>query len=172
MFNKLQFISLISIRFHYLCIIFHVSFLYFNLLIINTFEDWNITLKCSSFSFMFHFSKHWGSVKALPQCFWIAPTEVLNRSHSVFVFLPQCFLNETLKLKMKHKYTMFHLLNTLIINVLKLKNETWKQKMPWVNIRKQNVYLGRSETFCRGFCRGFQTTICQIEHLLIFSLLY
>ena len=37
-FDKLQFISLISIRFHYLCIIFHVSFLYFNLLIINTFE--------------------------------------------------------------------------------------------------------------------------------------
>lgn len=23
--------------------------------------------------------------------------------------------------------------------------------MPWVNIRKQNVYLGRSETFCGGF---------------------
>ena len=131
-FNKLQFISLISIRFHYLCIIFHVSFLCFNLLIINTFEDWNITLKCFTFSFMFHFSKHWGSAFTLPQCFWIAPTEVLNRSLSVFVFLPQCFLNETLKLKMKHKYTMFHLLNTLIINVLKLKNETWKQKMPWV----------------------------------------
>lgn len=28
--------------------------------------------------------------------------------------------------------------------------------------------LGRSETFCREFCRSFQTTICQIEHLLIF----
>ena len=28
------------------------------------------------------------------------------------------------RLKMKHKYTMFHLLNTLIINVLKLNNET------------------------------------------------
>ena len=116
-------------------------------------------------SFMFHFSKHWGSAFTLPQCFWIASTEVLTRSHSVFVFLPQCFLNETLKLKMKHKHTMFHLLNALIINVLKLKKETWKQKMPWVNIRKQNVYLGRSETFCRGFCRGFQTTICQIEQL-------
>lgn len=25
--------------------------------------------------------------------------------------------------------------------------------------------LGRSETFCREFCRGFQTTICQIEQL-------
>ena len=173
MFDKLQFISLISIRFHYLCIIFHISFLCFSLLIINTFEGWNITLKCFTFSFMFHFSKHCGSGFTLPQCFWIAPTVFLNCSHSVFVFLPQCFLNETLKLKMKHKYTMFHLLNTLIINVLKLKNETWKQKMPWVNTRKQNVYLGRSETFCRGFCRDFQTTtICQIEHLLIFSLLY
>ena len=38
---------------------------------------------------------------------------------------------------------------------------------------RPNAYLGRSETFCRGFCRDFQTTtICQIEHLLIFSLLY
>ena len=30
---------------------FHVSFLYFNLLIINTFEDWNIRLLCFIFSF-------------------------------------------------------------------------------------------------------------------------
>ena len=62
--------------------------------------------------------------KSLPLCFDIAPTVFWNRSLSVFVFLPQCFWNETLKLKMKHKYTMFHLLNTLIINVLKLNNET------------------------------------------------
>ena len=73
---------------------------------------------------MFHFSKHCGSDSKTPRERFHTPTEVLNRSHSVFVFLPQCFLNETLKLKMKHKHTMFHLLNALIINVLKLKNET------------------------------------------------
>ena len=111
---------------------FHVSFLYFNLLNINHLETWNIRLECFILSFMFHFSKHWGSAFTLPQCFWIAPTEVLNRSHSVFVFLPQCFLNETLKLKMKHKSRMFQPSKALIINKLKHKNETWKQKTPLV----------------------------------------
>ena len=61
-----------------------------------------------------------------------APSVFLNRSHSVFVFLPQCFLNETLKLKMKHKSRMFQLSKALIINELKYKNETWKQKIPMV----------------------------------------
>ena len=46
------------------------------------------------------------------------------RSHSVFVFLPQCFLNETLKLKMKHRNRMFQPSEVLIINKLKHKNET------------------------------------------------
>ena len=76
------------------------------------------------FSFMFHFSKHCGSAFTLPQCFEIAPTVFLNRSHSVFIFLPQCFLNETLKLKMKHKSRMFQPSKVLIINRLKHKNET------------------------------------------------
>ena len=31
---------------------------------------------------------------------------------------------ETLKLKLKHPYSMFHLCNLLIINDLKTKNET------------------------------------------------
>ena len=53
-----------------------------------------------------------------------APTVFLNRSHSVFVFLPQWFLNETLKLKMKHKSRMFQPSKVLIINKLKHKNET------------------------------------------------
>ena len=63
----------------------------------------------------------------------------LSRFHCVFIFLPQCFviapsvflffflsvfLYETMKLKMKHKYTMFHLLNALIINSFELKSET------------------------------------------------
>ena len=62
-----------------------------------------------------------------------------KRSHRVFIFLPQCFviapivflfcslsvfLYETMKLKVKHKYTMFHLLNALIINSFELKSET------------------------------------------------
>ena len=84
MWEKLQFIEHISIRIQNLCFIFHVSFLYFNSLIINTFKDWNIELQCFILSFMFHFSKHCGSVKALPQCFWIAPSVFLIFSHSVF----------------------------------------------------------------------------------------
>ena len=72
---------------------------------------------------MFHFKFHVSLLKTLRKRV-IAPSVFLNRSHRGFESLPQCFLNETLKLKMKHKYTMFHLLNALITNVLKLKNET------------------------------------------------
>ena len=61
---------------------------------------------------------------SLPLCFDIAPTVFWNRSLSVFVFLPQCFWNEILKLKMKHKYTMFHFSKILIIRTFKSKNET------------------------------------------------
>ena len=77
--------------------------------------DFNVSLLVS----MFHFKKtlrerfkntvgeiqkHWGSDETLPQCFkkW------------------------NMKLKMKHWIRMFHLLNALIINKLKHKNETWK----------------------------------------------
>ena len=49
---------------------------------------------------------------SLPQCFEIAPTVFLFFSLSVF-------WNETLKLKMKHRDTMFHNLKTLIINTFK-----------------------------------------------------
>ena len=72
---------------------------------------------------MFHFEFHVSPLKTLRERFH-APTVFLNRSHSVFVFLPQCFLNETLKLKMKHKSRMFQSLNVLIINEFKHKNET------------------------------------------------
>ena len=61
---------------------------------------------------------------SLPLGFDIAPTVFWNRSLSVFVFLPQCFWNETLKLKMKHKYAMFHSMKVLIINTFKSKSET------------------------------------------------
>ena len=72
---------------------------------------------------MFHFKFHVSLFKTLWERFH-APTVFLNRSLSVFVFLPQCFLNETLKLKMKHKSCMFQSLNVLIINRLKHENET------------------------------------------------
>ena len=72
---------------------------------------------------MFHFKFHVSLFKTLWERFH-APTVFLNRSHRVFVFLPQCFLNETLKLKMKHKSCMFQSLNVLIINRLKHETET------------------------------------------------
>ena len=72
---------------------------------------------------MFHFWFHVSFFKTLRERFH-APSVFLNRSHSVFVFLPQCFLNETLKLKMKHRSRMFQLSKALIINKLKHKNET------------------------------------------------
>ena len=72
---------------------------------------------------MFHFLFHVSFLKTLRERFH-APSVFLNRSLSVFVFLPLCFLYETLKLKMKHKSRMFLILNILIINELKHKNET------------------------------------------------
>ena len=48
----------------------------------------------------------------------------ISRSHCVFESLPQCFLSETLKLKMKHRSRMFQPSKVLIINKLKHKNET------------------------------------------------
>ena len=44
-------------------------------------------------TFMFHFKFHVSLFKTLRERFH-APTEVLNRSHSVFVFLPQCFYDD------------------------------------------------------------------------------
>ena len=72
---------------------------------------------------MFHFQFHVSLFKTLRERFH-APSVFLNRSHSVFVFLPQCFQNETLKPKMKHKSRMFQPSKELIINRLKHKNET------------------------------------------------
>ena len=122
-------VMMISIRFQNFCFTFHVSYFVIKQLNINHLGKWSIWHGCFILSFMFHFSNLCGSALSLPQCFWIAPTMFLNRFHSVFVFLPQCFLNETLKLKMKHKSRMFQPSKVLIINRLKLENETWKQKM-------------------------------------------
>ncbi len=107
---------------------FHVSFLYFNLLIINTFEGWNIRLSCFIFSFNVSFKKtlrgknkntvgaiqkHCGSDNALPQRF-----EKWN-----------------MKLKMKHPSQMFYFSKWLIFNCFITKYETWKVKqMFWKRI--------------------------------------
>ena len=67
-------------------------------------------------TWMFHFKFHVSLFKPLWERI-IAPTVFLFFSLSVF-------LNETLKLKMKHKSRMFQPLKTLSINGLKHKNET------------------------------------------------
>ena len=46
---------------------------------------------------------------------------------------------ETLKSKMKHRMSMFHLLKVLIINALCYKNETWNKKRLKVNIMYARV---------------------------------
>ena len=80
---------------------------------------------------LFENTKHNGSAFTLPLCFYFSPSVFLNRSLSVFVFLPLGFYffidqykDETLKLKMKHKLFMFHPTNTLIINTFRTRNET------------------------------------------------
>ena len=115
--------TFLKLLFYLSCFIFSANYLN-----INHFETWNILLQCFTFSFNVSCKKHNGSDWSLPLCFDIAPTVFWNRSLSVFVFLPQCFWNETLKLKMKHKYAMFHFLKALIISTFKSKSETWKQK--------------------------------------------
>ena len=46
---------------------------------------------------------------------------------------------ETLKSKMKHRMSMFHLLKVLIINALCYENETWNKKRLKVNIMYARV---------------------------------
>ena len=50
---------------------------------------------------------------------------------------------ETLKSKMKHRMSMFHLLKVLIINALCYENETWNKKTSqgkyYVRARKERV---------------------------------
>ena len=105
--------------------IFHVSFLLYNSLIIIVFCGWNIRLQ--RFTLYFNLS-----VVSLAPRFEISCTKVCSLLHYVLIFLPQCFRfffdvsflskmkhkNETLKHKMKHRVSMFHLLLLLIINAL------------------------------------------------------
>ena len=105
---------------------FHVSFLCFNLLIINAFKGWNIRLLCFIFSFNVSFWKHWGrKTKTLWERFKNTEGAISKHCGSVKA-LPQCFEEWNMKLKMKHKSRMFHFLKCLIFNKLKQKNETWK----------------------------------------------
>ena len=111
---------------------FHVSFLCFNLLIINTFEGWNIRLLCFIFSFNVSFKKHWGrKTKTLWERFKTSVGAIQKHCGSV-KSLPQCFEKWNMKLKVKHKSIMFQPSRVLIINKLKHKNETWKiNQMFW-----------------------------------------
>ena len=105
---------------------FHVSFLCFNLLIINTFEDWNIRLLCFIFSFNVSFKKHWGrKTKTLWERFK-TPVRAIQKHWGSVKALPQCFEKWNMKLKMKHKSCMFHFSKWLIFNYFITKNETWK----------------------------------------------
>ena len=112
---------------------FHVSFLYFNLLIINVFNRWNIRIQCFTFSFNVSLQKntvgaiqkHCGrDSKTLRERFKNTEGE-MKRSLSVLKN-GTWNLKWNMKLKKKHWIRMFHLLNALIINQLKHKNETWK----------------------------------------------
>ena len=111
---------------------FHVSVSYFNLLIINTFNDWNIRLLCFIFSFNVSFKKHWGrKTKTLRERFKTSVGAIQKHCGSVKA-LPLCFEKWNMKLKVKHKSIMFQPSRVLIINKLKHKNETWKiNQMFW-----------------------------------------
>ena len=106
---------------------FHVSFLCFNLLIINAFEGWNIRLLCFIFSFNVSFKKntegekqkHCGSdLKTLWERFKNTVGAIM-RSH-------RGLKSETWNLKWNIEVVCFIFLKWLIFNKLKHKNETWK----------------------------------------------
>ena len=82
---------------------FHVSFLCFNLLIINAFRGWNITLLCFTFCFNVSFKKHWGrKTKTL----WEKNKNTVGAIQKHWGsdnVLPQCFEKWNMKLKMKHE---------------------------------------------------------------------
>ena len=106
--------------------LFHVSFLCFNLLIINTLEGWNIRLLCFTFGFNVSFEKHWGKkTKTLWERFK-TPVGAIQKHWGSVKALPQCFEKWSMKLKMKHKSRMFHFSKWLIFNYFITKNETWK----------------------------------------------
>ena len=113
----------LSFMFH-----FYVSTYWLSIISENETYDLDVSFLVSCFTFQNTegaLSRSHSVFESLPQCFWIAPTVFLFFSLSVF-------LNETLKLKMKHKSRMFQSSKVLIINKLKHKNETWKQKAPLV----------------------------------------
>ena len=81
---------------------------------------------------MFHSQKHSGrKTKTLWERFKNTEGAIQKHCGSDNA-LPQCFEKWNMKLKMKHWSSMFQPLKVLIINELKYKNETWKQKTPLV----------------------------------------
>ena len=121
--------------FTYCIFCFHVSFLSFNLLIINTFEGWIYDFYVSFLVSMFHSKKHWGrKTKTLWKRFKNT-VEAIQKHCGSDNALPQRFEKWNMKLKMKHPSQMFHFSKWLIFNCFKTKNETWKVKqMFWKRI--------------------------------------
>ena len=105
---------------------FHVSFLCFNSLILNAFNDWNIRLLCFIFTFNVSFKKHWGrKTKTLWERFKNTVGAISKHWGSVKA-LSQCLEKWNMKLKLKHRSRMFQFLKWLIFNYFITKNETWK----------------------------------------------
>ena len=88
---------------------FHVSFLYFNLLIINAFKRWNIRIQCFTFSFNVSvqkntvgaIQKHCGSdLKTLweresaPTVFWKMKHETKNETLKSYVSFSEMIDNQ------------------------------------------------------------------------------
>ena len=122
---------------------FHVSFLCFNSLIINTSEGWNIEPLCFIFAFNVSFSKTlWEKNKNT--------VGAIQKHCGSDNALHQCFEKWNMKLNMKHKSSMFHFLKWLIFNYFITKNETWKIKqMFWIRmdickrIRDASIYTSK-----------------------------
>ena len=95
---------------------FHVLFYGLKVLIINAFKLWNIVSRCFIFSFNVSFQKHWGrKTKTLRERFQNTVGAISKHNGSDHS-LPLCFLHETLKLKVKHWSSMFHVSRWLIFN--------------------------------------------------------
>ena len=113
------------------------------ILIINAFKRWNIAFQCfiyvSFYVSMFHFLVFRYKLKTSGRKMKTCSKKNQNMLEAISKHARRN-ASETLKLKMKHPYTMFQLCNLLIINDLKCKNETWnKIKTDKVNVTYARV---------------------------------
>ena len=109
---------------HILCFMFHFYVLTYWLSILLKAETLNFDV--SFLLSMFHSQKHSGrKTKTLWERFQNTVGAIQKHWGSDNA-LPQCFEKWNMKLKMKHRSSMFHFSKWLIFNELKHKNETWK----------------------------------------------